>query len=218
MLKKREIAETFKSKAGMVKTEERNEAETVPSRKAETQKTILLSDNSKITKLNIDNEWLTRLYGEAYSKAIVTYRDAQLRCLSIQVFPFTQLGSRVNIYLDFYSKWADRVCGFVYREDDQQVKQIEDVPLRKNDRRDVFAILPWIKNPDWMEFLNLAYAKIGRLSEREANGYHLMATPPREEYGKWTVIFDCDLSGLRRSFDWNGRGLDHPEQNIRESD
>lgn len=93
------ITEVSKPKTETIKIEEQNnKVEAISVRKVEAEKKILLPDTSKITKLVIKNEWLTKLYDEVSSNASTIYHDAQLRSFTIQVLPFREIGQRVNIY------------------------------------------------------------------------------------------------------------------------
>ncbi len=183
--------------------------------RTETKLITLLSDNS-VVDLNIENDWLTHLYGEAYSKVIDTYADAKLTNLAIQVYPYNDVGKRVTIYFHFYDKWSNRLCVYAYRERKQQIELSEDMHLKGNDKRHVFTTLPWNKSPDWKRFMKLAYVKMGRFSEKRYAMYHVIVSSNQEEYPRWSIMFDCDSAGLTRKFRWTGYGLDRPEENIEE--
>jgi hypothetical protein len=75
----------------------------------------LLPDVTEITKLRIDNSFLDQIYEEARSKAVNTYDDAKLSYFGVQAFPF-RTPPMVNIYFEYYSKWADKTCRFQYSD------------------------------------------------------------------------------------------------------
>lgn len=184
-----------------------SEAETVPLRKEKEQKSALLPDTADITKLNIDDSLLDKIYEQAHREATNRYHDAQFSGFTIQVFPFEEVGGKVNIYLKFYSKWADKICGFVYSDDFPQVKYTPPDKRPKFDsQREVFTTLPWKKSPQWMQFLKRAFAKIGPFAPTSMTRYHLRAIPNRETY--WSLTFEDAFAGNEYNFRWNGRGLD----------
>jgi len=180
-------------------------AETGLSRKDETQKSALLPDNAQITQLNIDESLLDQIYEQARHKATDIYHDAQLSRFSIQAFPFHKVGAKVTIYLNFYSKWADKICTFRYSDVFPKVEHSPPDRRPKFDSdREVFTTLPWKESPQWMQFLNRAYAKIGPLASSLGTCYHLFANPPTH----WHLDFEDGFSGNEYAFEWNGRGLD----------
>lgn len=184
-----------------------SEAETVPLRKEKEQKSALLPDTADITKLNIDDSLLDKIYEQAHRKATNRYHDAQFSGFTIQVFPFAEVSAKVTIYLDFYAKWADKICHFRYSDVSPQVKYAPPDRRPKFDsQRVVFTTLPWKKSPKWMQFLKRTYAKIGPFAPATMTSYHLRAFPSRKTY--WTLSFSDNFSGNEYEFEWNGRGLD----------
>ena len=193
------------------KAERKHEKERIklptPLRKGKEQKSALLPDNADITKLNVNDSLLDSIYEQAHRKAIDIYHDAQLSGFCIQVYPFFETGNKVNIYLDFYSKWADRLCGFRYSDVSPQVEHLPPDKRPKFDsERETFTTLPWKKSPQWMHFLKRVYAKIGPFARAIGTNYHLRAFPSRKIH--WHVSFDDEFSGNEYAFEWNGRGLD----------
>lgn len=194
------------------KAERKHEKERIklptPSRaRRKKEKSALLPENANITKLNIDDNLLDSIYEQAHRKAIDIYHDAQLSGFTIQVFPFREAGSKVTIYLDFYSKWADKICVFRYSDIFPQVEHGPPDKRPKSDsRREVFTTLPWKKSPQWKRFLNRVFAKIGPFAPASRTMYHLRAHPSKKTY--WSLSFDDGFSGNEYSFEWNGRGLD----------
>jgi hypothetical protein len=187
---------------------QRGEAEKkVLSTEIKKQGSPLLPDITKITRLNIDDRLLDQIYEEVHRRAINIYHDAQLSYFTIQVFPFQLSGTSVNIYLNFYSKWADKICKFAYHDPSGQ---LDHMPPDKRPTFDSFkrsfTTLPWKESPQWMEFLNRVYAKIGPLSSASGTFYHLSAEPNQKI--RWTVSFEDGFSGNEYSFRWNGKGLD----------
>lgn len=192
-------------------TEERKiqkvEAETPLSREEETPKSVLLPDDTQITKLNIDNSLLDQIYEQAHRKATDIYHDAQLSEFCIQVFPFLEVGAKVAIYLDFYSKWADKRCRFMYSDTSPQVKHMPPNERPKFDfDREVLTTLPWKTSPQWIHVLNRAYAKIGPFAPASMTRYSLRTHPSRKT--EWYLIFNDRFSGNEYEFEWDGMGLD----------
>jgi hypothetical protein len=191
------------------KAERKHEKERIkpptPSRaRGKKQKSALLPENANITKLNIDDNLLDAIYEQAHRKAIDIYHDAQLSRFTIQVFPFYEVGTRVNIYLTFHSKWADKTCRFMYSDAFPQVKHMPPDKRPKFDSgREIFTALPWKKSPQWKQFLERVYAKIGPVTRANGTVYHLTAYP-----SYWHLGFDDGFAGNEYSFKWNGRGLD----------
>jgi len=180
------------------------------------QKIALLLENGKITELKIDDNLLDQIYGQAYPKAVDIYPDAKFSAFCIQVFPFyPQCVSKVNIYLDFYSKWADRICSFLYSNAFPQVRHTPPDKRPKFDSyREVFTTLPWKESPQWKQFLERVYAKIGPFAEARGTNYHLRAHPSPKLH--WTLNFNDNFSGNEYSFEWNGKGLD--ENSVKQLD
>lgn len=177
------------------------------------KKNALLPDDVKITELNVDNSLLDEVHEKAHRKAINIYHDAQLSRFCIQVHPFQEVGERVNIYLDFYSKWADRTCDFVYHESSRQVKHLPPNRRPTDDYdRGVFTTLPWKKSPQWLRFLKRVSVRIPPLPVTTGTNYHLSALSSPSTY--WSVTFDDQFSGDKYSFEWSGKGLD--KNNIKE--
>lgn len=197
--------------------EQRRNAEILPSREMKPEGMLLLPDSTDITKLNVGNDLLHKLYKQAYSQAIDIYRDAKLNGLTIQVFPFekTTSGRMVKIYFNFFSKWVDKICGFRFSNIKPQVVHTPpDRSLKKYERRDVFTALPWNKDPHWMQFLNFTYIKKGPFAEAIGTNYHIHANPPQEDKSKWTITFYDGFKGQEYRFDWTGGKIN--DQNIKE--
>jgi len=121
--------------------------ETVPPIRRETREIVLLPEGAQITKLRIDNDLLNQIYEQAHRQAIDRYDDARLSYFCIQVFPFREVGSKVTIYLYFYSKWADKKCTFRFSDESPQVNHAPPDRPAKDYDRDVFTRLPWNESP-----------------------------------------------------------------------
>lgn len=90
--------------------------------------------------------------------------------------------------------------------------------MRRLDNRNVFVTLPWLSSPDWIRFLNLVEAKIGKIPKDHDNSFHIIAEPSVEEgHLQWCAVFDF-LSYGKRVFFWSGTGLENPEKSIKEQD
>jgi len=183
----------------------KGKVETAPSLEVKKRKSALLPDNTQITKLNINDSLLDKIYEQAQRIAIDLYHDAQLSYFAIQVFPYDKHGASVNIYLDFYSKWTDKICGFQYSDLSEDLRHITpDKSPMVDFQRSVFAALPWKTSPQWMQFLNRTYAKIRPLPPAEGTCYHLSVSTSTD----WNLKFEDGFSGKEYKFKWNGRGLD----------
>ena len=198
-------------KTEAVKTEPRNEAigtKTTTIEEKKSQKSVLLPDTQDITKLNIDDNLLDQIYEQAHTQAINTYHDAKLSIFTIQVFPFQRIGANVTIYLDFYSKWADKTCTFRYSDFQPQVEHSTPDKRAKSDYdRKVFENMPWKESPQWMQFLKRVYVKITPISPSTKTYYHLTARAYSQE-APWKVTFEDGFSGEEHPYVWNGKGLD----------
>jgi hypothetical protein len=168
-------------------------------------KSTLLPDTNEITKLNVTNVLLDEIYEKAHSQATKTNGDVKLSRLSIGVFPF-DLSSKIYIYMTFYSKWINRTYEFKFDDRAKEIKHsLPDERAISYIDRAVFAKVPWQKNPQWRQFLELSYAKVRSLPVSEDATYTLDASA----YAKmpWAVIFN-DGFGNPHIYRWNGKGLD----------
>lgn len=191
------------------------DAEVAPSTEVKQGKP-LLPDKTQITRLSINSKLLDQIYEQSHLRAIDIYYDARLSCFTIQVYPHhSALGPSVNIYLEFYSKLADKSCKFAYYDYSGRLEHLSpDKHPIANLYRKTFTTLPWKESPQWMEFLDRVYAKIKPLPLHSGTGYHLSSNPD-EEMG-WHIRFEDGFSGNEYSFRWNGKGLD--ENNIKKVD
>lgn len=171
--------------------------------------TPLLPDITEITKLRIDNNFLDQLYEEARSKAVCTYNDAKLSQFSIQAFPFDKLPA-VNIYFDFYSKWANKICEFQYSDRTSNLKHYTpNKRARSEFQKGVFKDLPWKTSPHFLQSLSKIYDKIKPLPSVEGTTYIFFKSATGKH---WNIVFEDGLTGNEYSFKWDGLGLD--ETNI----
>lgn len=173
----------------------------------ESKKSILLSDGQNITKLNINDNLLDQIYGQAFNQAIQSCHDAKLSTFSVQVFPFRKLGERVTIYYYFYSKSANKILKFRYSEQVPEVEHIVPDKFAKGDLdRSFFENLPWKEATQWADFLVRAYNKIAMLSTVPQSSYHLSAYAFAKP--NWRASFEDGFNGNERSFVWNpSKGL-----------
>jgi hypothetical protein len=120
----------------------------------------LLPDINEIIKLKIDDKFLDQIYEEARSKAVNEYADAQLSYFAVQAFPFNKLPS-VNIYFDFYSKWANKTCNFQYSDLTSKLRHFTPNKRAKSDLyKGIFSDLPWKTSPHFPKALSKTYDKI----------------------------------------------------------
>jgi hypothetical protein len=201
------IDRSFKDKKNI----QESKTEITPSLELEKRKSELLPDSRHVTKLNIDDELLDRIYEQARQTAINLHDEAQLSGFTIQVYPYRSPPS-VAIYLDFYSKWTDKICEFQYSDLDSELRHTPpDKSPRIDSDKNVFDALPWKTSPQWKQFLHRAYTKIRPLPPVKETCYHLSASPSWH----WNLRFDDGLSGKEYSFEWKGKGLD--ENSIKQS-
>jgi len=171
----------------------------------------LLPDATDIVGLKIDNNFIDQMYNEARSEAIGIFNDVQLSSFSIQVFPF-QHPPMVNIYFDFYSKWADKICSFQYIGSESPYLRLikpYKTPIIDN-HREVFSNLPWKNTALLLLALRKSYDKIKPLTSTEETCYNLFAYAQPTVY--WRFIFEDGFNGNRYRFSWDTKGL--AEKNI----
>jgi hypothetical protein len=179
-----------------------SKVETTIATKEEKQKSALLPEKIKIIKINIDNDFLDKIYEQTRREAIEMYHDAQLSSFSIQVFPFQD---HQNVYFDFYSKFANKICTFIYFGLYKQVEhRSPDKRQSIESEKGVYTILPWKKSPQWMKFIERAYIQIVPLTPHEKSCYHLLSNS-MEKY--WALNFEDGFNGEEYSFRWDGKGL-----------
>jgi hypothetical protein len=119
----------------------------------------------------------------------------------------------VNIYFDFYSKWADKICGFQYSDSTSSLRHCTPDKRARNDfAKEVFNNLPWKVNPHFLQALNMAYDKIKPLPSVEDTWYTIYKNASNKY---WNIGFEDGVSGEGKDFKWNGQGLD--ENSIRQS-
>lgn len=186
--------------------------ESPPSMKKETQET-LFKNKAKAFKLNVDNSLLDEINAQAKHEAVSTYPEAQLSRFTIQVFPFRE-DKQVNVYLDFYSKGANKTCCFVSYNCARQVEHLspDKRSFYDSDRR-VYTALPWKECPQWMQFAERAYSRIEPLTPDEKTGYHLSAVQNANII--WKLTLEDGFSGREHRFEWDGKGFD--ESNMTQS-
>jgi hypothetical protein len=176
-----------------------------PARLTPIDQHALLPDNTQITNVNMDNSLFDEIYERAQREAIGIYHDAQLSYFTIQVYPYQKLN---NIYLTFYSKWADKTCNFVSDNCNRQARHSppDKRPVVNSEERG-FTTLPWKKSPQWQKFIERAYAKIEPLTPARNTGYHLSAYISHDGL-VWRLNFEDGFSGREHAFKWNGKGFD----------
>jgi predicted ATPase len=162
----------------------------------------LLPDISLITKLNIGEAFLDKLYEETQKEAIAIYSDAELTRFEIQVLPYHESGPCVYIYLRFYSRQKNRICSFRNLDSNNKFEHL------KPDKRPIslqntegLNFLPWKKYPNWIECIRIAREKIVEpLSQNEMTGYYVFYSQP----DAWRILFEEGSSGDTYPFSWDG--------------
>lgn len=191
-----------------------DKAEIVPLWERKTQEIVLLPDRADIAKIGVTNDLLSRIYKEAYHQAIGKYDDAQFSRFTIQVFPFSKVGAKVNIYLRFYSRGADRICNFRFSDLEPQVQNIlpDDFPTQ-NWQREISTTIPWKKSPQWKQFLSRAYSQIGPFAPAIGTSCHLSVLRAGKSQWNWILDFKDRFTGKEYQFTWNGKKIN--DKNIR---
>jgi hypothetical protein len=172
-------------------------------KEARKRKRVLLPDPNCTWKLSVDNALLNELYGQAYGLAVNKYHDAKLSGLGILVSPYRH--DRVSILFDFYSRWARRECTFFISE---ILDMTESVPSKPKAAGATFEELPWIRDPNWQQFLKKSCEKAGPLSPAFNTGYILSADAG--EGPQWWISFTDGVTGKECRFDWDGKGEPMP--------
>lgn len=172
------------------------------------RKRVLLPDPDYIWRLNIDNTLLTELYGQAQGRAITKFHDAKLRDVAILVFPYEKDEDRVSVHFGFYSQWADRGCTYIVSEM-RDMRESRPDKLEKWERV-TFDELPWLKDPNWPQFLKKSCEKVEPLSPADWTNYQICAMAWRKP--PWSVTFEDGLTGKESNFSWDGKGEPIPEE------
>jgi len=176
---------------------------------------ILLPDPNYIWKLNIDNTLLTQLCGQAHGLALDKFSDAKLHDMSIQVNPYND-NDRVTVYFEFYSKWADRRIAFYFNERGN-MEELRSYPAEIEADRLVFNEMPWLRDPDWPDFLRKSCEKVDPLSHDLFTSYHLSTQvqfPPLYEL-PWTILFEDGVTGKTYRLEWDGKGEPITEEDVK---
>ena len=171
-------------------------------KEARKRKRVLLPDPNYIGRLNIDNTLLTELYGQAQGRAITKFHDAKLRDVAILVSPYQEGEDRVSLHFGFYSQWADRGCTYIVSEM-SDIRESHPDKLEKWERA-TFDELPWLKDPNWPQFLKKSCEKVEPLSPAYWTNYQISAMVWRKP--PWSVTFEDGLTGKESSFLWDGKG------------
>lgn len=191
---------------GKVQSQIQIETPPIPKEESPISQHTPMRNETQITKLNVDNHFLDKIYEQARNKAIGIFPDAKLSSFSILVRPYGE-SSRVNVFLNFYSKWANKTCRFASYNNSPETEHLTpDEPASYPFETQVFTNQPWKESPQWQQFIEKAYAKIDPLTPENDSRYHLSARPHSNK--SWLLTFVDGFSGRKRSFEWDGKGLD----------
>jgi len=168
----------------------------------------LLPDPKNMTRLNIDNSLLTKLYAEVKTLATKWSDDAKFCHFYIGVHPFMYPGYyKVGIFFEFFSTWARQSRAWHFDE----YGSISEVPPPnpyKGEGATVFSVLPWEEYPDWLETLHKAYTQIGPLPEVPYTEYALHVFSYPASPCRWMAVFIDGVSGREYIYEWDStRGL-----------
>jgi hypothetical protein len=184
--------------------ERKNESLSVTS----DRKIILLPDINEIMKLSISEDFIDSIYEQARAQAVKLHQDAKLSAFVIQVFPYSKIGSLVNIYFDFYSKWADKISTFIVSEDNPEVTFSPPIRVNKKDKSVfVFDKLPWKESPHLLDFLCRVNEKRKPFHPALGTHYQLSVYSFDKDF-PWRLCFDDDFNGTDFTYKWDGKGLD----------
>lgn len=192
------------------KSESKNDITSLmPSNKTKMQKRVFLSDETKIANLDIKTDLLNQNYKQAHELATDTYEDAQLNQFTIQVYPFLKRGDRVNVYLDFYSKWANRTFALLFSESTQLKHLTPDIRTKYDSYKVVSTILPWNYCPNWKKFLKMVIVKIGPLPKKDMTVYYIRATAKNQHEWDWSVSLKDAFTGEDYRYSLIGNEVDN---------
>jgi hypothetical protein len=161
-----------------------------------------LLDGENIGNLDIDNNLLSSLYTEALGLATASYEEAKLRQFTIHVSPY-EIYFHIMISFQFYCPLADRTCIFDITDTSSKMSKMLDHPTKMDYERVTFDELPWVKNPDWLQFVKRACIMVGPLPKVERTSYYI-ASYANLEY--WRITFWDGVSGREYSYKWSGQG------------
>jgi predicted nucleotide-binding protein len=187
----------------MIKSGEQSiKAEDMSSRKWEKQGSAFLPDKIDL----INNDFLNKIYEQAYNEATSKYHDAKLGGFGIYIWPFFS-DDRVKIYFYFNSNSAKRQCVFKFSDTNYQVEYIP--PDGFIEKEETFNALPWEKSPNWLLFIKRKYAKIAPLSPVLQTNYSLLVFQIKEDRQTWILKFSDGFSGREHKFTWYGKEMDN---------
>jgi hypothetical protein len=174
---------------------------------------IYLINENEPQKLNFDNSLLDEIYEKARKAASLMFYDSKLSSFHIQVYPFESqetddsiIKSVVNIHFIFYSENAKKVCRMIFNEVGGVRHMVPDEDVTINFDRMVFSKVPW-RGVNWKAFLSKAYDTVKRLSVSKKTYYDVFAASHDKEL-PWAITFFDGFNGKRRSYNWNGKGID----------
>jgi hypothetical protein len=161
----------------------------------------------------INNKLLTEVYEQSRRISAKNYYDVKLRDFSIQITPW--FGNTACIVMEFYSKFAKRTSVFYFYTKAKRLEhQLPDEYEKYAFRSKVYRVLPWKKNPNWIEFMKKYYAKVGPITPSERS-WIVLSAPLflREEGFRWWLTIRDGLTGRQEIFEWNGKEIN--DQNVK---
>lgn len=158
----------------------------------------LLPDPKSMTELNLDNSFLTEVYGKLHALALKWSDDARLWSFSVHVYPFRYYGCKILIYFRFFSSWAKQSRTWCFDE----FGHIDEVgpPNHKKEEISPFSELPWMQFPNWLEMVKKAYIQIAPLPEAKSTCYWVQIDASLKS--KWLFTFQDGVSGKQHQFQW----------------
>jgi hypothetical protein len=174
---------------------------------------IYLINENEPQKLNFDNSLFDEIYEKARKAASLIFSDIKLSSFHIQVYPYeiqethdSIIKSVVNIFFIFYSENAKKVCKMIFNEVGGVCHVDPDEDATINFDRMFFSKVPW-RGVNWKGFLSKAYDTVKPLSVSKKTYYDVFAASHDKELPWAITIFD-GFNGKRRSYNWNGKGID----------
>jgi|GEM_PF-2913586 len=179
---------------------------------------IHLPNEDEPQKLSIDNNFIDELYGRAHKLASSIYYDSELSSVSIQVFPFWKtetadatIKSTVTIFFYFYSKNAEKYFQVSYDEVNGVTHTFPDEDATCDYQRVALSKFAW-RGVYWKGFLSKAYDKVKPLAKSNKTYYNILISPTTIK--EWSAIFFDGVSGRRRTYYWDGKGIDESSINV----
>ena len=159
--------------------------------------------------ITITNDLLDQIFEEARLQATKSYDDAKLEYFSLQFIPFSKKDPE-NVYLMFYSGYADRHCVFSFGSDDN-FKLKQPKPDKHGSfymRKKTFDTRPWKENSNWIDFVQKYCVKDAPFHPNEGTYVSLYAHHYKVKKGFfWALVIVDGYTGREYRYYWNGKEI-----------